>query len=102
MCIDCYFVYDDYPPFMSITSSMRNMNLTNECPRCRQKGLIHRISWDYLESISKLIMPDTNCFYEIIIGNAISNLDFVKDVYIHKKIQSFVMVRKNSSPSNQM
>ena len=97
MCIDCYFVYNDYPPFVSTTSSVRNMNLNNGCPRCGKKGLVHRISWDYLESITKLIMPYSSWLYEIIIGNAIANLDFVKDVYIHKKIH-FCVNEKRLDP----
>jgi hypothetical protein len=89
-CLDCYFVYNDYPPFVSTTSSVKNMNLANECPRCGKKGLIHTISWDYPESISKLIIPDSSWFYEIVIGYAIANLDKVRDVYIHKKINSVI------------
>ncbi len=89
-CLDCYFAYNDYPPFVSTTSSVKNMNLANECPRCGKKGLIHTISWDYPESISKLIIPDSSWFYEIVIGYAIANLDKVRDVYIHKKINSVI------------
>jgi hypothetical protein len=86
-CLDCYFVYNDYPPFVSTTSSVKNMNLANECPRCGKKVLIHTISWDYPESISKLIMPDSCWFYEIVIGYAIANLDKEMFTYIRKLIQ---------------
>ena len=35
-------------------------------------------------------MPESNWLYDIIIGNAIANMDFVKDVYIHKKIRTVI------------
>ncbi|MGC2575486.1 MAG: hypothetical protein WA364_28600 [Candidatus Nitrosopolaris sp.] len=37
-----------------------------------------------------MIISDSSWFYEIVIGYAIANLDKVRDVYIHKKINSVI------------
>ena len=39
--------------------------------------------------LNSLLLLERSWFYEVIIGYAVSKLDFVKNVYIHKKIQAY-------------
>lgn len=89
LCLDCFFT-DNKPPFHSQVSNAKTIHLPDICERCNGIGLIHKIMLGYPSSVGKMLMPDSNWLQEIIIANSISSLNFVKEVFVHKKIHAVV------------
>lgn len=87
LCLDCYFT-DNKAPYYSQTINAKTIHLPDVCERCNGKGLVHKIFIGYPASISKLLMPENHWLQEIIMAYAMSDLDSIKEIYIHKKIHA--------------
>ena len=58
-------------------------------PACSENGIIHKVKITFPTDLNGLLLGETNWLYEVFIGHLISNFDFIKNVYVHKKIQPY-------------
>jgi CRISPR/Cas system-associated exonuclease Cas4 (RecB family) len=88
LCLDCWYE-KNLLPFSSTISRVKNIDLIHQCPQCVGRGIIHRIDIGYPNDLYSLLMFDSSWIYEVFIGYALAKIDYIKKVYIHKKIQPY-------------
>ena len=88
LCLDCWYKKRQLP-FFSDISRMTSIKFEDICPACSDKGLVHKIQITLPYDFNGLLLGDASWAYEVFIGYLISNLDFIKNVYVHKKIQLY-------------
>lgn len=85
-CLECIFKYRDTNPYFAQVSNPKEILMATECPRCKGKGLVYAVDVGYPAGVSQLMMPNTNWLPEVVIGYALSSLDEVEKVFVHKII----------------
>ena len=88
VCLDCWYEHKEYP-FTLEMSRVTQIDLPNSCQTCSGKGIIYKISCEFPPGVNSLFLEDSSWIYEVFIGYAISNYNFIKKVYVHKKIQTY-------------
>lgn len=88
ICLDCWYEKDQLPFASSITNT-NVIQINERCLNCNGTGLIHKLNMSFPRSLNSLLLLDSSWLYEIIIGYAVSKLDRVKQVFVHKKIQVY-------------
>ncbi len=87
-CLSCFFEHDK-DSFMSIRTNSGRIEFDERCPNCHGEGMIHTIINQYPRGLHQSVLPESTWLQEIIIGCALSSLDWVDRVYVHKKLHPY-------------
>ena len=88
LCFDCWFERN-LIPFVAKVMNTKGISILEQCQQCKGNNLVQKIEMGMPKVLNSLLLLESSWFYEIVIGFAVSKLDFIKNVYIHKKIQAF-------------
>ena len=88
VCLDCWYEHKEYP-FTLEMSRVTQIDLPSNCQTCSGKGIVCKISCEFPSGVNSLFLEDSSWIYEVFIGYAINSYDFIKKVYVHKKIQLY-------------
>ena len=88
VCLDCWYEHRQLP-FTFEMSRATKIDLSSNCQTCSGMGIIHKISFGFPSEVNSLLLEDSSWLYEVFIGHAIASYDFIKKVYVHKKIQPY-------------
>ena len=88
VCLDCWYVQRELP-YTSEVSRIVDVTLLDTCPTCHGNGIIHKISFEFPTDLTALFTTSNSVAYEVFIGYVIAKYDFIKMVYVHKKINSY-------------
>ena len=88
VCLDCWYEKNQLP-FSSDISRVTSIKFEEKCPACSENGIIHKVKITFPTDLNGLLLGETSWLYEVFIGYLISSFDFIKNVYVHKKIQPY-------------
>ena len=88
LCLDCWYEHRHFPFTLKI-SRAKTVDLSTNCQTCSGNGIVYKTSFVFPSEMNSLLSEDNSWAYEVFVGHAVANCDFIKKIYAHKKIQPY-------------